>query len=157
MAAHELNVFQNPDVNMRAKNYAAADYIIPQAKTFVDHDDVIQMQEFVNYDDPETPAEIGVIMPKEIGERLTQLGYNIDMALVNAQIPAIRSKQSPVAKPDFIFSGNYTTKRPTMDVSLRITEVRTGRVVGTFDYTMATNREIRKLAKPKAQIMIKKK
>lgn len=157
LAAREVNLFQNPDINLKAKNYAAADYIIQQAETFIDSNDVLQVQPLVNFHDPQTPAAIGTVIPEQIGARLTQLGYNIDSALVTADNPAITVKPAPLAKPDFILNGHYLTDRPNMDVSLRITEISTGRTVGVFDYTMATNREIRELAAPAPQIMIIKK
>ncbi|MDB2682853.1 FlgO family outer membrane protein [Alphaproteobacteria bacterium] len=163
LGVHELNLFQNPDVNLASKNYAAADYIIQQAETFIRPGDLIKVTPLVNFEDPETPAAIGSLIPEQIGARLTQLGYNVDLSDVSAQKKILNMNDMVTgtsatrSAPKFVLGGHYLDDRPNMNVSMRITKISTNRVVGAFDYTMPTNREIRELSAPKPQIMIMKK
>jgi len=156
LGLHELNVFQNPDVNLRAKNYAAADYVIQQGETFIRKDrDVIRLMPLVNFHDPKTPAEVGRIIPEQIGARLTQLGYKVDTSHVAP--PAAQGtglQPSTAGTAQYILSGHYIEDRPHLNVSLRLMQIQSNRAVGAFDYRMPTNREIRELAKPKPQILL---
>ncbi len=142
-----------------AKNYAAADYIIQQAATFIRDDDVIKIMPLVNYEDPKTPAAIGALIPEQIGARLTQLGYSVDLENVSVEKNTLHmnkmvSATTKKGNPRFVLDGHYLEDRPNLNVSLRITKIETGRVVGAFDYTMPTNREIRELSDPKPQIIL---
>ena len=160
LGGHELNLFQNPDVNLTAKNYAVADYLIQQGKTFIEHDDVIKLEPLVNVEDKQTPAEIGSLIPEHIGARLIQLGYNVDMSALG-----ISEKIAPRIhkKPDIILSGHYLNNPPefgtnaNLDISLRLVHVKQNRSIGAFDYVMPSNREIRRLSTPKPQIIILRK
>lgn len=152
LGLHELNIFQNPDVNLRAKNYAAADYMIQQAATFVRKDrDVVRLMPLVNFRDPKTPAQIGRLISDQIGARWTQLGYKIDATHVAQPAEVIASSS---AEAQYILNGHYVEDRPHLNISLRLVDVKTNQSVGAFDYMMTTNREIREMAKPKPQIML---
>jgi len=133
---------------------------VQQAKTFIRRGDVIKVVPLVNFDDPQTPAAIGALILEQIGARLTQLGYHVDLEDVQAQRQFLNMSDILAAtstankKPAFILGGHYINDRPNMNVNLRITQVKDNRVVGAFDYTMPTNREIRNLATPKPQIRL---
>ena len=156
LGVHELNIFQNPEVNLRAKNYAAADYVIQQATTFVRKDrDVIRLMPLVNFRDPETPSDVGRLIPEQIGARLIQLGYKVDDRSVASPAMKMEGVRSAMPASAYVLNGHYVDDRPNLNVSLRLTQEKTGRSVGAFDYMMPTNRELRTLAKPKPQIFIK--
>jgi len=156
LGVHELNIFQNPDVNLRAKNYAAADYIIQQAATFIRKDrDVIRLIPLVNFRDPQTPSDVGRLIPEQIAARLIQLGYKVDDTHVASPSVQTGAVKTMMDKPAYLLNGHYMDDRPNLNVSLRLTQVQSGRAVGAFDYKMPTNRELRELSKPKPQIFIK--
>ena len=150
LGIQHIKLFENPDINLKAKNYAAADYLVGQAHTFLDQGDVIEVTPLLNIDDPETPADIATMIPEDIGERLIQLGYRADMDAV-ATVPIDPIKSMP--KRDYVLSGYYKSVSKKLTVNLKLTAVELGRVVATFDYVMPTNREIRKLSKPKPRII----
>lgn len=150
-----LGIFRDEDVNMKQKSYAAADYLIQQARTFIRiDDDLVKAVILVDEDESRVQATIGRVIPENVGVRLSQLGYRMDLSEVsqggdvNYLKPSARRNETP----DFILGGSYVRKPQELDVSLRITETATGRIVAVFDYIMPMNREIAKMSEPETRI-----
>lgn len=153
-AAH--GVFSPDDPKFIEKNYAAADYLVQQADDFVDrHRDLIVAKPLSDETQPDMASDFGKMVPEQIGIRLSQLGYRLDLRSVATQAdtnylePGSYYKQ----RPDFVLSGTYLRRRSEMDVSTRITDLRNGRVVAVFDYTLPLRGDARDLARPKPRII----
>ena len=149
-------IFPNEDVNFTSQNYSAADYLVQQAKPFIDRYAVIQAQPLSDTDHPEMESTYGKMVPEQIGIRLSQLGYRMDLANVATAADTNYLKPSASAmkkNPEFILSGTFTRRRIEVDVSTRIIDTRNGRVVAVFDYTLPRSREVDELARPKPKIM----
>lgn len=150
LGIQHVRLFQNPDINLKAKNYAAVDYLVGQARTFLETSDTVRVLPLVNLESPETPAALDTIMSHDMAERLIQLGFPVDTT-------ALAGSNNPLPKllppADFILSGTYTFDHPHMIVSLKITDAVNGRIRATFDYVMDTNRDIRAAGKPTPQIV----
>ncbi len=144
-------IFPNEDINFTSQNYSAADYLIQQAKPFVDRYSVIQAQPLSDTDQPNMESTYGKMVPEQIGIRLSQLGYRMDLSTVAtaADTNYLKPAASSLKKdPDFILSGTFTRRRVEVDVSTRIIDTRNGRVIAVFDYTLPRSREVDDLAKP---------
>lgn len=144
------------DLNMTPQNYAAADYLISQANTFVNRRyDLIIVEPLSDVNQPDMTSQVSKMIPEEIGIRLSQLGYRIDLANVataadtNYLRPAIATGE----KPDYVLSGTYHRRRNEMDVSLRIVDIKERRVLAAHDYILPLTRELEDLAKPKPKIV----
>ncbi|MCF8496758.1 MAG: hypothetical protein K9G62_08880 [Alphaproteobacteria bacterium] len=146
-------IFQRQDVNVTEKSYAAADYLIERAGGYVSKKDRIEVQPLLARDNPDLPSEFAKAIPEQIGSRISQLGYRVDIApvRVSADVPHLGYAESTGA-PDYLLGGTYATGRQDVAVYLRITEARTGRVVGVFDYTMPLTRDIAALTETQPRI-----
>ncbi|MGQ0527848.1 MAG: hypothetical protein ACT4OY_07490 [Alphaproteobacteria bacterium] len=157
IGASFISLFRN-DVNVRQTNYAAADYMTQYMKAFVDEDyDLIRAESLQDADQPALNTEIGQIIIGQVGERLRELGYNVD--LMSVSTVANRDIYPPAgphpsANPKFILSGTYINRRGRdIDVRLRLVEIPTGMVRASYDYTLPLTHDLRKKAKPEAKIM----
>ncbi len=145
-------IFKSHDVNLIERDYAAADYLAGQAKNFVSRDDLIGAEVLAEVHRPDLSSEIGRMIPEQIGTRLSQLGYRVDLRNVKTAEGGDALGPPPGTRPPkFMLSGNYVRGK-TLDVSLHITEIRTGQVVAAFDYSLNMNSKIRKLSEPRARI-----
>ena len=146
------NMFKDPQVNLRAKSYAAADYIIQQTGDFINIDtDVIKLSPLVDTDRPTMSAAFGRVIPEQVGERMRQLGYKTDMSLVmpnNAPQVINTSKR----RKDYVLAGTYTLDAADMRVALKIVGAQSGQIYGTYDYTVPITEELRAQSVPQAQI-----
>jgi hypothetical protein len=149
-------IFPQEEVNMTAKNQAAADYMIQQAETFLTKGstlvEAVPLRDVQQPDLP--PARLGMMIPEQVGIRLAQLGYRMDLDQVltsadrNFMRPAIRTGE----EADYTLSGTYLRRRKDIYISLRIAGTQSGRVIASFDYTIPMNKEINQLSEPKTQI-----
>lgn len=100
-------------------------------------------------------STISKMIPEQIGIRLSQLGYRMDLSRVatgtdtNYLKPSITTGE----KPDFILSGTYLRRRIEMDVNMRIIDVKAGRVIAAYDYIIPLTREVNDLATPEPKIV----
>lgn len=151
-AAHQA--MQEDSPNLAAQNYAVADYLIQQADTYVKHGSLIVVEPLTDIQTPEFSTTIARLIPEQIGIRLSQLGYRVDLAQVttSADTNYLRPALKPDEKADFILSGSYLRRRSAIDVKMRMIDVNRGQIVAVFDYPIAADSEIRKLSEPKAKI-----
>ncbi len=141
------------DVNLIERNYAAADYIIQQAKSYIGQYELIQVQHLTSLDHPKLRSDFDSIVPLQVGERLMQLGYRVDLSDVSQSADAsYHANQGQSA--DHYLTGTYAKLSPGLQLNLRIVNRRTGNVIGSFSYQLPFNSDIEKLAEPKAQIFL---
>lgn len=148
--------FSQDDPNLIEKNYAAADYLVQQATTFIRKDrDVIKASPLTDIEEPEVFTTIAKVIPEQVGTRLSQLGYKVDMSEVSEAVDEVYLQGINVKQDAarFILSGTYRERdRSNLDVSLRIVDVKTGRFVGGFDYILPVRGGLRELSKPETRI-----
>ena len=147
-------IFPQEQTNFTAQNYAAADYLVQQARTFIDRHGTIEALPLSDTEQPGMESTFSKMIPEQVGVRLSQLGYKMDLSKVataqdiNYLKPAARSAKAP-----FVLSGTFTRRRIEVDVSLRMIDTRNGRVIAVFDYILPRTREVDEMAKPKPQII----
>lgn len=150
-----LNYFERPDVNLLEKNYAAADYLMQAGGNFVvKNRDTVKAVTLQNVSEPQLTAKLGWAIAKQTGERLRQLGYNVDLSEVTHAVEDQLPYTSGASKgtPDYILSGVYFRAKTKVDVRLRLQDVRSGRVVAEFNYPLPMSHDIQDLSKPETRI-----
>ena len=147
-------IFDRPDIKKKKKSYAATDYMMQQGKNFVGLKDKVKVMPLRNLAEPQLSTRIGRVISKQVGERLQQLGYNVDMVHVSQNIendfPYVDIE--PTDHPDFVMSGTYYNDHSKLDVKLRLMNARTSALVGQFDYSMPMSWEIQRMTRPKPKI-----
>lgn len=144
---YEYYRFTDPDLNLKGRNYAAADYIIAQADSFLDDEDVIMVMQLASEEDAQVTSDIGFVISHDIAERLIQLGYRVDVSALKGNVTSLPKTF------DFALVGSYLQDRNDLYVSLRIERANPPRTIGIFNYMMPTNKKMRGMAKPEPQIM----
>lgn len=146
--------FLGEDVNLNEKSYAAADYIVGQARTYIYDYDLISVESLVSLDTPNLTSDFARIVPEQMGARFVQLGYRMDLSAVAPEVDQAFSKTPDQNKnPDLILKGTYRVVSLGMEVSMRLVKDN-GRVVGAFTYHIPYDRDVKKLAEPKPKIFI---
>lgn len=157
LGASSMGAFDEAENRLIEKNYAAADYLIQQADAFINRRyDLIQAEPLADSIQPLASPDINRRIPEQIGVRLSQLGYRMDLSKVagSADTNYLKPTISKGEKPDFILSGNSTRRGSEMDVSIRIVDIKAQRVVAAFDYFVdISNRDLRESATPKPKII----
>lgn len=149
-------IFDRPEVNLAEKSYAATDYLMQQGGNFIHkQSDEVKVMPLRNYAAPDLSTRIGRVISKHVGERLQQLGYQVDVVHVSQNIendfPYVDIQ--PSDDPDFIMSGTYYNDHHELDVKLRLMNAKTGELVGQFDYSMPMSWEIQRMSRPKPKII----
>lgn len=143
--------FKRTDVNLLEKNYAAADYMATPMKEYIDRPDLIVIKPLTETDNGIISSPLGMKIPEDIGLRFTQLGFTVALNEVasgaNSGLYA-----APKVEPKFIFSGHYLRGKKTVDISLRVTDAKSGQVVSSFDYSIPVTREIESLSNTQTRI-----
>jgi len=151
-AAH--GIFPQEQTNFTQQNYAVADYLVQQAQTFIGRNDLLLAEPLTDSQQPGMSSTFSKMIPEQIGIRLSQLGYRMDLSKVatSADTNYLKPSISTGEKPDFIVSGSYTRRRIEMDVNMRIIDIKAGRVIAAYDYIIPLTREVNELATPKPKI-----
>ncbi|MBL4805652.1 MAG: hypothetical protein JKY71_12435 [Alphaproteobacteria bacterium] len=157
LGAAGMGVFDRDETVLIEKNYAAADYLIQQADAFINRRyDLIIAEPLTDNVQPLASPDINRRIPEQIGVRLSQLGYRMDLSKVAGSVETnyLKPTITDGETPDFVLSGNTTRRGGEMDVSLRIVDIKAQRVVAAFDYIIEINsRDLRESAKPKPKII----
>ncbi len=142
------------DLNLAAKHYAVADYIIQQASTYVKRDSLIVAEPLTDIETPEMTATIAKLIPEQIGIRISQLGYRVDLGAVSTTPDTnyLRPGFAEAEKPDFVLTGHYLRRRKGLDVKIRIVDLKNNGIVAAFDYTIKNEQQLRKLSEPQPKI-----
>lgn len=149
-----LGIFQTQDANMLARNTAAADYMVDQMRSFVGMSDIIRAAPLSDPQEKNLAAPIGSVIPEQVGLRLIQLGYKVDLQDVSdADNPSgFENAPFPKGGHNFTLGGTYEHTRKDLMVHLRLIDDRSGRVVAAFDYGLPYDREVGKKSSPKPKI-----
>jgi hypothetical protein len=147
--------FEDVDINLTEKNYAAADYITQQMRGNITKYDLIRAKPLTAMENPQLTSALARIVPLQVGSRLAQLGYRMDMSeVVSPQDEGLYSSADTAQAPDFLLTGTYRMGKDSVLVNLRILNAKDKRVIGAFEYHVPESREIKKLAQPEPQIYI---
>lgn len=154
-SSSSLGIFQTQDANMLARNTAAADYMVDQMRSFIGVNDVIRALPLSDPQEKELIAPISRVVTEQVGLRLIQLGYKVDLQAVSDVNNPSGYEQGPLPSGgnDFMLGGTYERARKDLMVHLRLTENKTGRVVAGFDYGLPYDRKVGEQSTPEPKIM----
>ena len=152
--AASQGLFLEQDSNFTQQSNAAADYLVGQARTYLERRDLIIAEPFNDVDQPGMSSELSKTLPEQIGIRFSYLGYQMDLSSVATSADTNYLKPpASVGSPDFVLSGTYKRRRNEMDVNVRLTDIRTKQVIAAFDYIMPWTREVSELSNPQPKII----
>lgn len=148
-------LFKDEDVNFTERNYAVADYLHQQAESFLRRGTLIKAVPLTDSDMPNLTSDFAKMIPEEVGLRLMQLGHRVDVSDVTTTEDLNNTAKNTAANknPDFILSGNYKRARHDLDIIMKITNVRDGRIIALIRYTMPLNKAVREASKVEPQII----
>lgn len=143
------DVFKRTDVNLRAKNYAAADFIESRMNGFVGKQDSLALSPLIQTDNMAITSPLGRNIPKGIGLRLNELGYNVKLGeAINTGKPM--KLENNASK--FTLGGTYLRGKKNVDITLQVIENATGKLVTRFEYQLPLTREIKDLSNTETRI-----
>lgn len=147
------DAFATPEVNMSAKNYAAADYLFQQMKPNVPRGAILFADRLEEADAPGISSPLGLSIPREVGLRLMELGYTVYVDRVapfgpNEIYPAPPSG----VNPEYTLTGTYIKNRQGVYVNLRVINIQTGKITARYDYKLELSREVREAVKTPPKI-----
>lgn len=134
LQSSKYRFLSDEEVNLLDINYAAADYIVGQARNVITSNSIIVTKPLSESENPLAPSKFGRLIPDQVGARMVQLGYKV--------------KNTPETKRHFILSGTYMAAETTVTVSLRLTDSESGQMMGTYDYIVPINEDIEGLITP---------
>ena len=151
-AAHMLdeaagNFFLQGDVNLKEKNYIAADYLAGLTRETIDRRTVIVPQTLMHANNTGMTSTFGEVVVEQVGARFAQLGYIVHM-------PANEGEERVPLSPTkgVSLGGTYLPNDSSADISLRLVDRSTGQVLGAYDYTIPVNSEVGDLMEPQPRI-----
>jgi hypothetical protein len=144
------------DVNVMEKNYAAADFMADRARGFVSKNNIIKALPLLDSDEPRLMTEFGHEMPEQVGRRLNEIGYKVDLTDVMTGPGYDETgrgvRRISLGDPDYILTGAYKRQRSTVDVVYKIQDARTGIERAAFNYSMPRRGALRDSVKPEPMI-----
>lgn len=154
MTAAMEGVFMRTDVNLKEKNYAAADFLAQRLKPAAGFGRLIAVRALSEVDNPGITSPLGTKIPEEIGLRLMDLGYKVDIRDVatGPNDGLYNGVPASAGLPAFVLTGSYLRNRDDMDVHLRVVDAGSGQVVAAFDYKLLLSVEVRKLSETPVRI-----
>ncbi|MCM2343540.1 MAG: FlgO family outer membrane protein [Alphaproteobacteria bacterium] len=152
-----LRLLSSPDVNLTSSNYAAADMLVQQSQAHLSQNTILALGALSDLKDPESRAPFGKMVAGQVGARLVQLGYNVnipdDIGTVSAgDMPA--SPAQPVIKAPLegtavsvgnvqaMVTGHYVRSGSDVLINLRLVDMGTGRIWGAYDYNLPITNQI---------------
>lgn len=141
-------MFADP-VNLKQYNYATADFLASQIDGFVNQaSDVIKAEPLVDIDQTALKADVGYYVPAQIGERLKQLGYQMDLSKVTPMADTLHQDSARHEAAKFVMDGHYQRNRASVDIHLRVQELATGQVITTYHYNVPFSKGLKKMSTP---------
>ncbi len=153
LAATGHGFFSRPDVNLKAKNYAAADFLAMQIDGKVQMHDHITVEPLVEQDNAIVSSEFGHNVPEGVGLRLHDLGYSVILDEV-ASAPGNGRASYERDHDNYVLTGVYAVKKKHIEVFLRLINADNDEIAGRFDYVLPLSPEIKKMAKTETQIFV---
>lgn len=151
----KYGIFTTEDSKMRIRNIAAADYMNQTLSGYADETNLIRATPLHERLEPAISSQLGEIIAEQIGTRLSQIGYSVDLRGVSsADTTAYLAPGSDIANqsPAFILGGSYMQQDQKLQISARITDAKTGKAVAVFDYSLPLTHEIHDLSRAKPRI-----
>lgn len=152
---------------MAEKNYAAADMLIQQARSYIKADTPIKVLPLRDMEKPQDVTPLGRMIARQIGGKFVQLGYHVKESGLNGDMimPAQVNPQNTLdagatqrrgqyqvdaARPLQIM-GHYASGREKLHVTLNLINPDQDRILAAYDYAIPMNRDIRHLNKTRAE------
>jgi hypothetical protein len=143
------------DINLTEKNYAAADYLTQQADDYIGEYELIKVRPLTSTDAPQLTSELARVIPAQVGTRLAQLGYRMDLSeVVHESDESFYTSPEKNREPKHILTGTYKQGKDALEVSLRMVETSDKRIIGAFEYQIPYSRALRAMSQPEAQIFV---
>ncbi len=153
LSAASQGFFSRPDVNLKEKNHAAADYLAVKMKNHINGGHIILAKPLEEMDNAGISSPLGAYIPEGVGLRFIELGYQVQLHEVAANGNAGLYNAPPSGQSeDFILKGSYKHGQNAMDISLRLIDARSNNVVASFDYSLLLSKEVRELSKTEVKI-----
>lgn len=130
------------EVNLLDINYAAADYIVGQARGSLTSNSIVLSKPLTESQNPIAPSKFGKVIPEQVAARMVQLGYKVRA-----------SNDVPETRRHFILTGTYLTSETNVTVSLRLLDSATDQMMGAYDYVIPINEDIDALLQPQPAVM----
>ena len=145
------------NLNLVQINYAAADYIVKQADSFIAEGALIRVTPLTHVESPEVTSELAALISADIGQRFVQLGYNTDLsAVVPEEDRSFYATPARAQIPAHMLSGTIRdgkqNNRNGFRIDLRMVQKEDRRITGSFSYFLPDTRKLRALAAPKPLI-----
>jgi len=137
-------------VNLVEMNYAVADYLAGQTLHVLNKKTPIGVGPLSHAQEPEITSPFGRLITEQIGVRMAQLGYNVQMEDTNL---FEGQKALEMQTPQVLLTGKYRPDNKDTDVNIRLVDLRSGQIIGSFDYVVPTTDEVRKLTMGEPRIM----
>ncbi|MCK5373713.1 MAG: hypothetical protein KAJ40_00365 [Alphaproteobacteria bacterium] len=144
--AASSGMFLDSQVNLKEKNYAAADFLQSKFGKTVSLNHVIKAQPLEELEHTGITSPLGRNISEGVGLRLSELGYSVllqDVAPYDSQ--GLYPEPKYETTPHFVLKGFYTVNNDDVDIILHIVDTQNNNVVTRFDYKMSLSREIKKL------------
>jgi|GEM_PF-6583040 len=164
-----LRMLNAPTVNLTSTSYSAADMLVHQAQSKLSQSTVLALGSLTDLKVPGNTAPFGKIVSSQVGARLVQLGYNVhmpdDIGTVSAgdmpAAPAAPVMKAPlqdsssgkgvsVGNVQAMVTGHYARNGEEVLINLRIVDMGSGQIWGSFDYTIPVTNEIVGMMTPPA-------
>jgi len=157
-ARHAYKYVAGNDVNVKEKSFAAADYLDQHIRTFIKAKHSIEAQPLYfttpsedNTNDLEGDLSyLARVVPYQIGTRLAELGYNVDLKPVS-EMPNAGYTGEAFQSSRFILTGTMHPMEErfriydSVIVKINVTDRRSGKAVGSFEYNLASGRKVNDL------------
>lgn len=137
-------------VNLTEMNYAVADYLAGQTLNVLNKRTPIGLGVLSDAAQPEITSAFGRLVPEQIGTRLSQLGYNVQLEYTD-----MFEGQKPKAlqEPKALLTGTYAKGDKEADVSIRLVNLESGQIIGAFDYVVPLTDEMQQMTTAKPRII----
>ncbi len=141
------NYFLRDDVNLKEKNYIAADYLAGLTRETINKRTIIVPQTLMHANQTGMTSAFGEIVVEQVGARFAQLGYIVHLPEKAGE------ERVPMSPTKGVWlSGTYLPNDSNADISLRLVDRSTGQILGAYDYSIPINREIGDLMEPQPRI-----
>lgn len=148
------DIFNQQPHNFTAQNYAVADYLLQHARSYLNRGSLIKAKPLIDMEAPELTSTLAKLIPEQVGVRLSQLGYTVNLSDVTTvpETAYMNAGEEAGKEPEFILTGHYIRSRPHLEIKSRIIDVKSNRIIASFDYTIDYDARVRELAEPKPLI-----
>lgn len=147
----------NDNVSSLAQDsYGAADMLVQQSRSFIDHDTKLEITPLTDLDNPGEVTNFGHMVSSQIASRFVQLGYNVVLSPMepgfeNAAVPTQTAQPGSGVAEKTIIAGRYARAKNDVLINLRLIENGTGRVLASYDYAIDYTRDVKELSQTHAE------